>query len=138
MNIKFTATIAGLALAAAVPLLAHHSVLAEYDNKTIVTIKGTVNTVEWMNPHANLLVNAKNDDGTLTEWKLELLPPNTLRRIAGKDFVKQGDQVTVELWRAKDGSRLGHALTLTLPDGRTMDFPKLDWGDAPGGPTLTK
>jgi hypothetical protein len=139
MNVRLTATIAGFGFViAAVPLLAHHSVLAEYDNKTIVTIKGTVNTVEWMNPHANILVNTKNDDGTFSEWKLEVLPPNTLRRIAGKDFVKPGDQVTVELWRAKDGSRLGHALTLTLPDGRTMDFPKLDWGDAPGARAVAR
>jgi len=37
----------------------------------------------------------------------------------------EGDQVTVTFWRAKDGSRLGHALTLTAPDGRVMDFPRI-------------
>jgi hypothetical protein len=133
MNVRLTATIAGFAfVASSVPMLAHHSVLAEYDNKTIVTIKGMVATVEWMNPHADILVDAKNDDGTFSEWKLELSPPNVLVRTGvKKDFVKQGDQVTVDLWRAKDGSKLGHALTLTLPDGRTMDFPKVDFGDAP-------
>ena len=40
--------------------------------------------------------------------------------------VKQGDQVTVILWRARDGSKLAHALTLTAPDGRVMNFPR-DW-----------
>jgi len=33
--------------------------VAEYDNKTIITIKGPVTAVEWMDPHANVLVEAK-------------------------------------------------------------------------------
>ena len=40
----------GLALlAAAMPLLAHHSFAAEYDDKKPVSIKGTVTKVEWAN-----------------------------------------------------------------------------------------
>jgi hypothetical protein len=58
---------------------------------------------------------------------MELPPPHALKlhnvRI---DFVKQGEQVTVNLWRAKDGSTLAHALTVTLPDGRVLDCPSID------------
>jgi hypothetical protein len=121
----------GLILAAAVlPILAHHSVPATFDINTTITIQGVVTKTEWMNPHARFWVDARNGDGTVSNWELELPPPNTLKREKGNlDFLKQGDQVTLNLWRAKDGSRLAHTLTLTLPNGRVMEFPHaLNWG----------
>jgi hypothetical protein len=128
MSVRFA--VAGLGLVASVvPLLAHHSVPAEYDISKTITIRGVVTRTEWMNPHARFWVDAKNDDGTVATWEMELPAPNALKKDErGKlDFVKQGDQVTVTLWRAKDGSRLAHALTLTVPGGRVMNFPR-NWG----------
>ena len=102
------------------PMLAHHSVPGQYDIDKIVTIQGVVFKIVWANPHARLWVDT---DGTVSSWEMELPPPNALKiRGVKMDFVKEGDQVTVTFWRAKDGSRLGHALTLTTPDGRVMNF----------------
>jgi hypothetical protein len=116
------------ALSSVLPLLAHHSVPAQFDINTTITIQGVVTKTEWINPHARFWVDAKNDDGAVASWELELPAPNALKRRYPKmDFVKQGDQVTVVLWRAKDGSRLAHTLTLTSPDGRIFNFPR-DWG----------
>jgi hypothetical protein len=125
MKTGLAATVFGFASV----LLAHHSVPAQYDISKTITIRGVVTKTEWTNPHARFWVDAKNDDGTVSTWEMELLAPNALKRKEGGriDFVKQGDQVTVILWRAKDGSRLAHALTLTLPNGRIMEFPR-DWG----------
>ena len=68
-------------------------------------------------------MDARNDDGTVSNWELELPPPNALKRGGlGLDFIKLGDQVTVDLWQAKDGSLLANTLTLTLPDGRVFKF----------------
>ena len=116
----------GLGLAVSVmPGLAHHSVPAKYDVDREISIRGVVTRIEWTNPHARLWVDAKNDDGTVSGWEMELPPPNALKRELGSlDFVKQGDQVSVNLWPAKDGSRLAHTLTLTTPDGRVMNFPR--------------
>ena len=125
-------SLAVLFVGCVVPLLAHHSVAAEFDKSKTITIQGTVNRVEWMNPHARLWVDAMNQDGTVSHWELELAPPNTLNRMlqqpgepksAGKDFFKTGDQVGVTLWRAKDGSLVGHAITVTMPDGRVSSLP---------------
>ena len=47
------------------------------------------------------------------------------------DFIKLGDQVTVDLWRAKDGALLANTLTLTVPDGRVFNFSRsttTGWG----------
>ena len=121
--------VCGLGLAAAVmPMRAHHSVQATFDVSTTIAIQGVVSRTEWNNPHARFWVDAKNDDGSVSSWELELPAPNALLRGGVKrDFVKQGDYVNVNLWRAKDGSRLAHCLTLTLPDGRVMNFPR-SWG----------
>lgn len=48
----------------------------------------------------------------------------------GLDFIKAGDQLTVALSQAKDGSRLANTLTLTFPDGRAFNFSRdtsRDW-----------
>jgi hypothetical protein len=127
MRLKLAVAISGFGLAASVmPMSAHHSVPAEYDVSNTITIQGVVTKIEWTNPHARLWVDAKNADGTVSNWELELPAPNALRKenVINMDFVKQGDQVTVNLWRAKDGSRLAHCLTLTVPDGRVMTFPR--------------
>jgi hypothetical protein len=128
MNVKLAVLVSGFGLAASVmPLLAHHSVRAEYDTSKTITIQGVVTKIEWMNPHAHFWVEVENDDGTVSDWKMELPSPNALTNDSLKrDSIKQGDRVAVSLWPAKDGSRLAHTLTLTLPDGRVLNFPR-DW-----------
>jgi hypothetical protein len=129
MRTRLAVTIFGLGLVASVvPLPAHHSVAAIFNTGTTITVKGIVTKLEWTNPHARFWVDAKNDDGTVSNWELELPAPNALMRESlRRDFLRQGDQVTVNLWQAKDGSRLAHALTLNVPDGRVLTFPR-DWG----------
>jgi hypothetical protein len=121
---KFNLALAVFGLGVAVmPMLAHHSVEGQYDIDKMVTIQGVVTKIVWVNPHARLWVDT---DRAVSSWEIELPPPNALKiRNVKMDFVREGDQVTVTLWRAaKDGSRLGHALTLTTPDGRVMNFPQ--------------
>ena len=128
MKVKLAVAISILGLVAYVmPTLAHHSVESQYDVSKIVTIQGMVTKIEWMNPHARLWVDTRNTDGTISNWEMELPAPNALKlRNVTMDFVKQGDQVTVDFWAAKNGSRLANALTLTTPDGRVLSFPT--WG----------
>ena len=109
-------------VASVIPVTAHHSVPGTFDISKEITIQGVVTKIEWANPHARFWVDARNDDGTVSNWELELPPPNALKRSLALDFIKVGDQVTVVLWRAKDGSRLANTLTLTVPDGRVLNF----------------
>ena len=125
MKLRMAVAIFVLTFAASVmPVAAHHSVPGTFDISKEITIRGAVTRIEWANPHARFWVDARNDDGAVSNWELELAPPNALKRSLGLDFIKAGDQVTVVLWRAKDGSRLANVLALTVPDGRVFNFPR--------------
>ena len=60
---------AGFVLFGAVaPILAHHSFAAEYDSTKTVTVKGTINHLAWVNPHAYVYVDVKDASGKVTTW----------------------------------------------------------------------
>jgi len=122
MKPKFAmcAMVAGLALAA-LPMLAHHSFAAEYDENKPVVLTGTVTKLEWMNPHARFYVDIKDASGKVTNWEFELGGVNGLiRRGWTRTSLKPGDVVTVDGFLAKDGSPLVNAKTVTLSDGKKV------------------
>lgn len=105
----------------ATPALAHHSFAAEYDVKQPITMTGTVTKVEWLNPHARFYIDVKDKGGKVINWEFELGSPNSLMRKGWtRNSLKPGDVVTVDGFRAKDGSSLGNARTINLADGRKV------------------
>ena len=108
-------------LLAAMRISAHHAFAAEYDENKRVTVSGTVTRFEWTNPHAWLYVDGKNESDNVTIWSFEMGSPNgLLRRGWRRTELKKGDQVTVEGYRAKDGSNVANAGTITMSDGRKL------------------
>ena len=122
MKVKVSVFAAVLTLlAAAVPLLAHHSFAAEYDASKPISVTGVVTKVEWMNPHGRFYVDVKETDGKITHWNFELgAIPVLLKQGWRKDSLKAGDQVTVDASRAKDGSTTANARSVKLADGRRV------------------
>ena len=113
-------------MAAALPILAHHSISAEFDSSKMVTVKGTITKVDWMNPHIWVYVESKDASGKVVKWQFEGGAPNSLTRSGWtKNALKQGDSVTIEAIPAKDpvnadGVFIGNARNVTLPDGRRV------------------
>jgi hypothetical protein len=106
---------------ATIRISAHHAFASEYDENKRVTVSGTVTKFEWTNPHAWLYVDRKDESDKIARWSFEMGSPNgLLHRGWTRRELKTGDQVTVEGYRAKDGSNLANASTVTMSDGRKL------------------
>src|SRR5215472_4874714 len=110
-----------LGLLAGVSLQAHHSLAGVYDMKAEKEVSGTVDKVQFTNPHGSLSVDVKNADGTDTTWVLTLGSATALaQRGVGKtgpNALHTGDSVTVKCIPAKDGHPLGFLKSITYGDG---------------------
>ena len=100
---------------------AHHSFAAEFDAQKPVTLKGTVVKWELINPHGWITLAVPDAASKTTEWLIETSNPNGLMRLGwSKRSLKLGDAITVEAYRAKDGSNTANAASVTLADGRKV------------------
>lgn len=120
-NFTILAALSVAGLMGALPALAHHSFAAEYDSNKPITLKGTVVKMDFVNPHSWLHINVTGPDGKVVEWMCETAPPNGLYRQGWrKNSLKEGDQVTVEGFQAKDNSATMSARSVTTADGKRM------------------
>lgn len=107
--------------ALALPLAAHHSFNAEYDDTKPVSVTGVVTKVEWQNPHIWFYVDEKAANGSVNHWAFSGGAPGQLmRRGINREVIKEGMTVVVRGFRAKDGSNNGSGGTVTFPDGRMV------------------
>lgn len=127
MRFGITLAIVLGSLSSSLPLFAHHSFAAEYDSKKTITVHGIVQKVAWVNPHAYVWVNVKDENGKVVTYAFESLSPNALMRGGWtRNSLKAGDEVTVDGYLAKDGKPLAdgsiHANSklITLSDGRKV------------------
>jgi len=89
------------------PLFAHHGA-ASFDTSKLVMVSGTVTEYVWTNPHVLVKVDAKDDKGNITSWVLEAWNPVTqASRGWSKTTFKPGDDVSLEINRAKNGQPVG-------------------------------
>jgi hypothetical protein len=121
MYTRRTAALAASLFLSVLPMLAHHSFAAEFDQTKSITLAGVVTKLEWTNPHVHFYVDVKEDGGKVTHWDFEGGSPNGLGRQGWtRNSLKVGDTVTVQGFRAKDGSNLASAGMVKLPDGRQV------------------
>jgi hypothetical protein len=109
-------------LLAAMPALAHHAFTAEFDADQTATISGVLTKVDWVNPHVYFYIDVKDESGKVTNWAVECHPTGTMHR-AGiyRDMFDEGQIVTVNGWKAKDGTKaLLFMKDITLPDGHKI------------------
>jgi len=115
---KFLSLLLGVGvLVSAVPVVAHHSVSAEFDTTKTIKFTGKVTGINWGNPHIYTLVEAPDPaTGKTVTFRVEGGPPNSLFRAGWrKDTLKVGETVTVTGNRAKnpESMNVGQATILT-------------------------
>src|SRR5262245_28970292 len=106
-------------LAAASPLLAHHSWPVDFSKE--VTVKGTVTEYNWGNPHVMIGLDVRGDDGRIEKWSVG--GPSTTRMAGNgwdKNTLKLGDVITGSGYQFADGQRVLRLQKVVMPDGKVM------------------
>src|SRR6188508_676411 len=97
MNILSRLTVACAASLAlgGVTAIAHHSAAA-FDTQKEVTVNGTIKSYRFANPHVQLIVTVKKDDGSSVDMDVEAGAASVLNGLGfTKDSLKVGDVVTI-------------------------------------------
>ncbi len=122
-----------LALVAVAPMFAHHQFASEYDANKPMTLTGTVQDVQWNNPHVHFTLEVKNQSGKNEMWTLETAKPDYLTAHgAPKSIFKKGERITVSAYGATKEGNVASARTITMPDGKQIQVadPSEDGGPA--------
>jgi Family of unknown function (DUF6152) len=115
--------------------LAHHS-YAAYDATETRTLRGTVKTFDWSNPHSaiDLLLEPQQGDAAI-EWHIETSSPAILKRFGWThDSVKAGDRVSLLCNPINDGSHKCRLHTVVLLATGQVLLTKLSAGDPAQSP----
>lgn len=107
-------------------LQAHHSLAGVYDMHKESEVSGSVEKIQFVNPHGSLTLSVKNQDGTATQWVFTLGSATALAQRGigrtGPNALHAGDNITVKFIPARDGSPLGFLKTVIMPDGRVVQI----------------
>jgi Family of unknown function (DUF6152) len=111
------AFVSGCVLFFSISLLAHHGGSA-YDATHPLTLTGTVKEFLFIQPHPLITLEAKDDQGVVTEWSVEMTAPNHLVRYGwnGKKL-KPGDQITVVGLPSKNGLKVLNLRKISWANG---------------------
>ena len=109
--------------ASGVVLQAHHAVAGVYDLNKEVVLQGQLVKLNFVNPHASIILNVANKDGSTTEWVLTTASIAVLtRQGVNKTSIKPGEILKVTVLPAKNGHPVGFIRSLELGDKEIQLF----------------
>jgi Family of unknown function (DUF6152) len=101
--------------------MAHHGE-TNYDTDRLVSVKATVTSFQFINPHVQIFLDAKNDKGEIEKWTCEARSPAMLVRNGGwnKTTLKPGDFITAIGFRSRNGASILRLKKIVLADGTEL------------------
>ena len=120
-NWVFCVAIAVAALFTSASAMAHHGE-TNYDTEKLISVKATVTSFQFINPHVQIFLDAKNDKGEIEKWTCEARSPAMLVRNGGwnKTTLKPGEMITAIGFRAKNGTSILRLKKIVLADGTEL------------------
>jgi hypothetical protein len=113
-------------LTASASLTAHHGTLVSYDRDKAWTAKAVVTEFRYVNPHAQIYFDVKDDKDHAGHWSGELLP-NPAQLIAGgwtrkrsNEVLKTGTVITVTVAPARAGGMVVLMLRILNDKGEEL------------------
>jgi len=104
------------------PGFAHHSDVA-YQRTSIELKTATIVKVAWINPHAVISCDVKDDTGKVSHWTLEMGSPSAMTRVGwDRNSLSPGDVVKIDINPAKNGTTFGRLLRVTRADGKMLEY----------------
>ena len=95
------------------PMPAHHGG-AQYETKNPVTLTGTVTEYMFTNPHVQIHIDVKDENGNVQKWIAETASPQRLFSFGwNAKTLKAGDKVSVTGAPLKDGQKIVTIIKLT-------------------------
>ena len=101
-------------------LWAHHSVSGQFDVSKKIVLSGTVERVDWVNPHIYVHLKVADEKGESAVWQLGTVPVAMARKagITKESLLAVGQTVKVTAYPARDGTaHLGFLIKIEYPDG---------------------
>ena len=102
-------------------LMAHHGTANVYETTKVSVMKGTITKFEWLNPHNQIYFDVTDEKGVVSHWIAATEPPQVmLERGWSRRSLKEGDEVTVYVFAAKNGAKVGNLQKIVLADGKEL------------------
>jgi hypothetical protein len=109
------------ALLGAGPAAAHHG-FGNFDTKSEVTLKGTIQKLDFVNPHAYVYFEAMGADGRAAPFRCEMRSATVLRRSGWTpELFKAGEPITITGAPDRFDEHSCYVNTILFADGTTAD-----------------
>jgi Family of unknown function (DUF6152) len=102
-------------------LSAHHGAAAYDMSKTVAFKDAVVTKFSWINPHALISFDVKDDTGKITHWAAETGSPIAIGVVGwSRNSVKAGDVITIWVFQSKNGQNVGRLNKVQFADGSLL------------------
>src|SRR5262245_1383210 len=104
-------------------MFAHHGPGISHDlTKTPITKKATVTEYKWANPHIQIFIDIKDDNGKVESWSIEGNSPYNWARMGwNRKTLKAGEEITITFYPSKvPDTHAGVIAKAILPNGQEV------------------